>query len=195
MLKLSTNTRAKRNRVNYSRSGKGSGIGRTIRNVFITIVVLLALFIGAALIYTWYIGQHAPVKTSSSAIKTTTRNVKKPHQPAPDAQIGVGLQLLSTPALPGSNASITIHTNAAAKCTISVMYNNVPSKDSGLLPKTADEYGMVTWTWTIEPTAPLGKWPVKTVCANAKYHVQLIEELEIVKVLPPEQPAVPGQKE
>jgi hypothetical protein len=39
------------------------------------------------------------------------------------------------------------------------------STDSGLAQKNADEYGLLSWTWTVEPTVPLGKWPVKISCA------------------------------
>jgi hypothetical protein len=58
-----------------------------------------------------------------------------------------------------------VKTNATSECTIVVEYNEVPSTDSGLKPKKADDYGIVSWTWTVEETVPVGKWPVEVVCA------------------------------
>jgi hypothetical protein len=45
-----------------------------------------------------------------------------------------------------------------------VEYNDVPSADSGLKPKTADDFGIVSWAWTVEATTPVGEWPVDVTC-------------------------------
>ncbi len=62
------------------------------------------------------------------------------------------------------NASIIIRTNAGSKCVIAVVYDKTASSDSGLGSKTADEYGIASWTWTVESSVPIGKWPVKVTC-------------------------------
>ncbi len=147
----------------------GSKAGRFIRSTVIGMATLLLLIVGGGVAYTWYEGTYSPPAAAVPLPVSHTANaIIKPVQPQPDAPVGVSVQSITSPIAPGSNASVTIRTNAGAKCTISVMYNNVASKDSGLVPKTADEYGMVTWAWTVGPSVPLGKWPVKASCANAK---------------------------
>jgi hypothetical protein len=29
----------------------------------------------------------------------------------------------------------------------------------------ADDFGIVSWTWTVEESVPLGEWPVDVTCA------------------------------
>lgn len=66
------------------------------------------------------------------------------------------------------NASLAIRTCPEAACSITVTYANEISKDAGLLPKPADEFGVVQWTWTVESSRPVGKWPVDVTCGLGK---------------------------
>jgi hypothetical protein len=68
-----------------------------------------------------------------------------------------------------------------SKCTISVAYSDVPSKDSGLTPRTADNYGVVTWAWTVEPAAAVGTWPVKVTCALGTKSAFVQGDLQVIK--------------
>lgn len=189
MLKLSRNTSPRKSSGRYA-YGRGvkkkSGIGRVIRNTILTCVVLLLVFVGGGLLYTWYMGKHSPASVSVKAPKPTAQKTTpiSPHQPKPDAVIGASVQYITSPVTPGMNASITVKTNAGAKCTIVVEYDKVASKDSGLVPKIAEEFGMVTWAWTVEASAPLGKWPVKVTCANVKNSAVVKGDLEVVKTIP-----------
>lgn len=174
------NTQPRRSRPAKS---KTNGAVKFIRNTIISVIVLLILFVGGGVLYTWYMGKYNPAKPTSvvKPVATAVSPVRKAPQPASDAKVGVSIQLLNSPVEPGANTSITIRSNAGAKCTILVEYNKVPSKDSGLVPKTTDEYGMVTWTWTVEPTVPYGKWPVTVTCANAKNSGKVVGDLLVEK--------------
>lgn len=154
-----------------------------VRNTFISGVVLFLLIIILAIAYIWFLGQQEP---TTSLIKKVPKapsapKLLAPHKPKPDAVVGVSVQSLTTPVTPGANASIMIRTNPEAKCTIAVIYNNVPSKDSGLVEKIADEYGMVNWTWTVPASTPVGKWPVRVTCANLKKSGFVEGKLEVKK--------------
>lgn len=155
---------------------------RVVRNIAIVFVVLIILLLVVGVAYTWYMGQHGIENTPADAkpIKQKVQT-KGPRIPDPNAKVGVSVQLLTTPISLGSNASISIKTNPEAKCTITVIYNKVPSKDSGLVPKIANEYGLVEWSWTVESTTPLGKWPVTVTCANSKNSGMVIGDLVVVK--------------
>lgn len=135
-----------------------------IKRVMLTILILTMLFVVAGLVYTWYMGQKpAPVIQEPVPVKKQT--VVTPVKPDDDARIGAAVQTLTSPIQAGSNASISIHTTAGAACSIEVLYNKIASTDSGLIPKVADEFGMVSWTWTVESSRPAGTWPVNITCA------------------------------
>lgn len=146
------------------------GALKAVRNIVVSIVVLAVLFVGGGLGYTWYMGQQPADATAAIATPVDSQPVPviKPTKLAANAKESASVQMLTSPIAPGANASITIKTNAASKCTIIVEYNKVPSKDSGLVARTADEFGTVSWTWTVDKTAPLGKWPVKVTCTYNK---------------------------
>ena len=108
---------------------------------------------------------------------------------APDAVVAASVQMITSPLEPGMNAMISVKTNAEAKCTIKVVYDKTASTDSGLVEKIADDYGMVSWTWTVEPTAPLGSWPVWVTCANEKNSAAVKADLKLEKKAPEATPA------
>lgn len=157
---------------------------RSVRNIAISIVVLLIVVVGGGVGYTWYVGQNAaedPVAIAPPVAPTPTP-VIKPTKPAANAKQSAAVQILTSPVAPGSNASITVKTNAESDCTIKVEYNKVPSTDSGLKPKKADDFGIVSWTWTVEESVPLGTWPVDVTCAfndqTAMVRGDLVVEVE-----------------
>ena len=175
---------------NYSKSGRTKpykqgkgGAGRVVRNVIISAFILLVLFTGAGIIYTWYIGKNSvPIEVPEiTRTAAQTHQTKKPFQPADDARLGISVQYMTKEVMIGQNASVTIRTNAAANCVITFIYNNIASKDSGLAPKVADEYGMVTWTWTVGADVPVGKWPAKAVCGNKKYSGMIDRDIDVKK--------------
>lgn len=154
---------------------------RFFRNVLIGFFILVILAVAAGVIYTWYMGQHPIATEKAVPVKTTKPKSTEPTQLAPNAKEGAAVQSISSPIAPGSNASIYIKTNRDSKCTIKAVYNKVPSKDSGLIPKTADEYGMVSWSWTVESTAPVGKWPVTVTCTWKKQTAVVVGDLVVKK--------------
>lgn len=181
MLSLKTGRRNSKIR----RYDRGSA-ARRVRNVTITVVVMLTLIIGSGLFYTWYVGRNSNVEVAEvvEPNQKLPDPFERPKKMAPDAAVNVSVQMLTSPLVPGMNAMINIKTNNNAKCKISVAYNNVASTDSGLSEKVADEFGVVSWTWTVEQTAPLGSWPVTVTCANEKKSGEVKTNLTLVKELP-----------
>jgi hypothetical protein len=154
---------------------------KTIRNIFISVFVLLILFGGAGIAYLLFYGDDpVPVK-KVEATTDTNPTPPKPKKPSPNAVVGVSIQALLSPVKPGENSSVSIKTLPEASCVITVTYNNVPSKDSGLVPKIADEYGTTSWSWTVDKTAPVGKWPVKVVCSHNKNSGMVLGDLIVQK--------------
>lgn len=154
-------------------------IARTIRNVSISIVVLLVVFVGAGIAYTWFMGRTPAAEVTTDTTEETPIPTIKHVEQAENVPVSASVQSLTSPVAPGENASIIIKTNPGSWCTISVMYNKIPSTDSGLKGKTADEFGIATWAWTVEASRPTGKWPVTVTCLRNKLSAVVIGDLII----------------
>ena len=144
------------------------------RNMVITTIVILILVILILLFGIWYIwwsGQKNVV--TPEPVPQKTIKVEEKPKADPVGPVSVSEQVFSSPVAQGGNSSVTIRTRAQAACNISVTYNDEKSNDTGLIPKVADEFGTVQWTWTVESSRPVGKWPVDITCGLGKesgYH-------------------------
>jgi hypothetical protein len=148
----------------YKREQRAQSLRRFTTGTLI--LVLLAIVVGVG--YTWYMGRHKTALANDPTPSRTIRPVLKPLKVSSIAPVGVSTQMITSPIKAGDNASITIKTNPEADCTIVAKYNNVPAQDSGLVAKSADEYGVASWAWTVAPSAPKGTWPVEVTCKNKK---------------------------
>lgn len=161
-------------------------IVKTSLKIIASAVILLVVAAGAGFGYSWYMSQHSDdnLQAFQQPVKATGGAQVSKRPKIPDtAQIGASVQTITSPVMPGSNASIMVKTNPDANCAISVVYDKTASKDSGLVAKKADEYGLVEWTWTVESTVPLGNWPVKVTCANKKNSAVVENDLRVVKTV------------
>lgn len=137
---------------------------RTAGKILIGVIVLLIIAVGGGLAYVWYTGQGpAPTSAVESAATVVPLN-RSPVQPAANAVVGASVMTISSPITPGMTSSMSVKTLSGAVCKISAEYNKVKSQHPGLIPKTADEYGLVSWQWELAPSTPLGDWPVEVVC-------------------------------
>jgi hypothetical protein len=134
-----------------------------IRVAVVCLLLMLAFVIGGV-IYTWFVGTNKPI------VVTSLPPVQKPVVATPpkideNAAVGVAVEAMSPPLKAGANASISVKTRQEAACSITVTYDQQKSTDAGLIPKIADEFGVVVWTWTVEVGRPAGSWPVEVTCA------------------------------
>ena len=145
------------------RTGRSRGAAR----VAVSLAVILLILVATGIVYTWWVGQNQIAKIADSPVSEPV--TKAPLTLPDNALVSVSMQSLTSPVRPGDNASMTIKTNPKAACSIKVEYtNNQPSSDSGLVPKNADEYGIVSWSWSVEPNRLPGIWPATVTCANAE---------------------------
>lgn len=156
---------------------------RTIVTICVVILVIAAI-VGAVIV--WYLGKTRPAVQAQKP--TTATKVVQTSAPTVDesAPVGVAVQTVTSPVPRGSNASIAIRTRPKAACSIQVTYSldgdkDKVSHDGGLIPKNADEYGTVSWTWTVESSRPVGSWPVEVTCAYKSkwgYGKQMLEVVD-----------------
>lgn len=153
---------------------------RTLRNILLSVIVLGLLFTGAGVAYVKFGDRHqqpAPPAPDYQAAEPAI--FAKPRKPSADAVVSASLQSLISPVSPGKNTSMSVHTLPDARCEISVKYKDITSHDSGLIPRQADAYGNVTWTWTVDAAAPAGTWPAKVTCTHNKRSAVVIGDLQV----------------
>jgi hypothetical protein len=158
-------------------------IPKAVKNTLIVFIVMIVLFgvVGVAYVYISGKNPYQPPKAEKTPAPAEAQPFPKPKKPSPNAKEGVAVESLISPVSRGSNTAITIKTNATSTCTIKVEYNGTASHDSGLKAKPTDDYGTVTWTWTVDKTAPIGTWPVTVTCVYNGRSGVVIGNLEVTK--------------
>ena len=81
------------------------------------------------------------------------------------ADVLVALVRLTTPVAPFSDATLEAKTSPGAACTLTVLYKSGASRARGLVPREANSYGRVSWTWRVGSNTTPGKWPVIVRCS------------------------------
>ncbi len=151
------------------------------KRTLISIIVVVLLLLLAGALYTWYMGKYSPEPVAQQ-IEEPVERPKTADTPVDEtAKVGVAEQIFTRTVTQGDNASLQIKTNRLAACSITVEYDKRLSEDTGLVPKKADEYGVVSWAWTVEVDRPVGRWPVTITCANEKNSAVHIVYLNIEK--------------
>jgi 5-hydroxyisourate hydrolase-like protein (transthyretin family) len=67
---------------------------------------------------------------------------------------------VSSPVRAGASATLTAQTTPGANCTITVYYKSGRSTAAGLISKTADSGGRVSWTWKVGSNTTSGSWRI-----------------------------------
>lgn len=150
---------------------------QTARRTTTAAVILLVLMLLTGVIYVWYMGRHPARQVVKTITPSAAPSIKAP-KVSPDAPVSIVQQTFSGSVPAGGNAGLSIKTNPGAACQITVKVNSAPLPDAGLVPKIADEFGMVDWSWTVPRNVLPGKWPTEVTCANdqkksAYYRVEL----------------------
>jgi len=143
-------------------------------------VALLLVIITIAVMLVWLNGEET-LSDPSQKKTVVKKEAIKPVAPNESAVPFAAREYLTSPVSPGTNAMINIKTLGTAKCTIKIVYGGVASTDSGLQDKIADEYGNVSWSWTVPSEAPEGTWPIDMYCYFRDKSAYLRESLVVKK--------------
>ena len=73
---------------------------------------------------------------------------------------------VTSPITAGSKATLTVQTDPNARCTPQVQYRSGTGRAKGLSRKTADDQGMVSWTWLVSSATMRGTWPIHVRCTS-----------------------------
>ena len=166
----------------FNPNAKRDALWKGVVKILIMAIILIALLIGAAVLYAWYTSQKDGGNRAEVVETTKPKPVRSPRRSDPNGAIGVALQYISSPIAPGQQASMTIHTDTDAKCTIEARHRPedkpkpVKIKLPGFEDQVSDEFGMATWKWTVPASGPLGEWEVEATCANNKNSARYIAD-------------------
>ncbi len=83
---------------------------------------------------------------------------------AAPAAASVRLLGVTSPASPGSYATLTVAVSPAATCSITVQYKSGPSHAAGLYPQRGSR---ISWTWKVGTNTTPGRWPIYIRCGSA----------------------------
>lgn len=154
---------------------------RTLRKTLIGSFVLVLLFGGAGFAYTYYMDKHSKVSSLQSAVNAAAQQEDRaisPSKASTKTPESAAINLLTSPIARGQTAMETAQTLGGSTCTIAVTYyGGAVAHDPGLVQKTADAYGTVSWNWTISPTAPIGYGMTKVNCTDSTqaYKTAMVE--------------------
>ncbi len=75
----------------------------------------------------------------------------------------------------GRNATLKVKTAPRTSCSIEVDYASGPSSAAGLVNKTSDGAGNVSWTWKVGTNTTRGAWPITVTCGDtsAETHINV----------------------
>jgi hypothetical protein len=82
------------------------------------------------------------------------------------ASASVRLVSVTSPASPGSHATLVAAVSRSATCSITVNYKSGPSRAQGLYPKRPSG-GRVSWTWMVGTRTTPGRWGIVVSCGSA----------------------------
>jgi len=82
------------------------------------------------------------------------------------ASAKVRLASVTSPASPGSYATLVASVSPNARCSITVYYKSGASVAQGLYPKRSVR-GRVSWTWMVGTRTTPGRWAIVVSCGRA----------------------------
>ncbi|MBS3909840.1 MAG: hypothetical protein KGZ93_09530 [Actinobacteria bacterium] len=92
----------------------------------------------------------------------------------------------TSPVSPGGNpVTVFVKTEPGAISQIELGYRGGQNEEGALDPKQANASGMVSWTWTVDPSVPYGAYPIlvtaksidgRTAVAKSTLEVKSAEE-------------------
>jgi hypothetical protein len=107
------------------------------------------------------------------ALGLTLCLVGLPLSPVRAEDLPVTLISVTSPAVPFTDATLTISTTPGATCSIVVHYKSGPSRAKGLIPKVTDGSGRASWTWRVGSKTTPGRWPIVVTCEKGADHGEL----------------------
>jgi micrococcal nuclease len=116
-------------------------------------------------------GSLASSTATASAEPTPTPRpaAQAPAQPVQAPVQAAGVSFINAPlsARHGQATTLVVKTSPNTGCSIRVVYKSGPSHAQGLVAKTSDGAGNVSWAWIVGSNTTAGQWPIYVTCGSA----------------------------
>ena len=134
------------------------GISRRVLLSLISIIILV--FIATACdSQEAQVSRDVGKETSASKDVKTEQTAEKP--------MFVDIVSTTSPISPGGDpVTLFAKTRPGAVCEIKVGYKGGPNEAKALFSKQAETNGLISWTWTVDTSVALGKYPI-TITAKS----------------------------
>jgi hypothetical protein len=142
-------------------------VTKTLRQALVSSLVLVLLVAVGGVAYTWYSGRNSGMEGNPAIAQPLVYQPRQTIQRAPipdDAKVGVSLQVIADEVFAGDDLYMSIHTVPGSTCTLTVSYQDEKTPSYQLEPYLADEYGVATWNWQIDPASAKGYWRASSLC-------------------------------
>jgi micrococcal nuclease len=133
------------------------------------------LLLAAAVLGVVACGDTAPATTTQSEATASASTAATPTAPPSPVAAKTVVTFLNAPltVAHGQNATLQVRTAPNISCSIEVDYKSGPSTAAGLVAKTSDSAGNVSWTWKVGANTTPGAWPITVTCGSgsAQTHI------------------------
>ena len=137
--------------------------------ILVLLCILLAAFlIGMGYLYAWLVSNQIMPNDAYNTQNYKPVEIKKPVARL-NQRVNVAVSNISSPATPGETVHLSIRTNVDAVCTLEVLTPVKKLIDATLGAKSADEFGIVSWSWVVPADTKDTSWPVSVTCNNREY--------------------------
>lgn len=131
------------------------------------VIIVTGIFVGIATSYVW-MGQHEFGPSLDTTYVKRESSAQAAAATLPRAHPKVTIEFFAARVSPGAKTSLTIRTDPGLDCSIKIQYGKEKTLaiSPGLIPKKTGADGVASWSWTVQPTMPVGKWPTTVICGE-----------------------------
>jgi len=105
------------------------------------------------------------------------------NEPEKEEALSVSILSITSPASPGGTpVTVFARTEPGAICEIEVGYGGGANEATALTPKQAQENGLVSWTWSVDPSTQFGKYPVTVTTKKSDGSGQPVSAVEDIEI-------------
>jgi hypothetical protein len=165
----------------YRNTKSSKSYSRAAKKIMISASVLFTCFVIAGLLYVYLTDRNTKQHITKLSSNIVTKSpLPTPLAPGPNSPEGVSIEVLASPASIGSDVYLSVLTNAGSTCSVAMSYNGGQTGTAVASDQIANDYGDITWNWTVGSNVPVGTWPVKVVCAYRGRTGVAINNLQVI---------------
>lgn len=124
-------------------------------------------------------GADKPQQDIVSELESENVRVNKPAE----NELFVTIISVTSPVSPGGTpTTVFVKTKTGAICNIKVGYKGGPNEEKALIEKIADANGLVSWSWTVDPSVSLGTYPITVTATDPAGSSKIVTAQENIEI-------------